>query len=165
MTRVLDVDDEPQIRRALELNLRVRDYEVSSAASDEEALRLAATNHPDLIILDLGLPGIDGVEVIEGVRGWSDVPILILSARERQEAKVVALDAGADDHVTKPFGDRLSARPPGAHPSQARASPQASPVLRHRARHGIPVRSSAAERSVDAALERLRRPSRGRAGG
>jgi two-component system KDP operon response regulator KdpE len=111
MTRVLVVDDEPQIRRALELNLRVRDYEVTTAASGEEALRLAATDHPDLVILDLGLPGIDGVEVIEGIRGWSDVPILVLSAREREDAKVAALDAGADDYVTKPFGmDELLAR-------------------------------------------------------
>jgi two-component system, OmpR family, KDP operon response regulator KdpE len=111
MTRVLVVDDEPQIRRALELNLRVRDYEVTTAASGEEALRLAASVHPDLIILDLGLPGIDGVEVIDGIRGWSDTPILILSAREREEAKVAALDAGADDYVTKPFGmDELLAR-------------------------------------------------------
>jgi two-component system, OmpR family, KDP operon response regulator KdpE len=111
MTRVLVVDDEPQIRRALELNLRVRDYQVVTAASGEDALRLAASQHPDLVILDLGLPGIDGLEVIEGLRGWTTMPILVLSARDREGVKVAALDAGADDYVTKPFGmDELLAR-------------------------------------------------------
>jgi two-component system, OmpR family, KDP operon response regulator KdpE len=111
VTRILVVDDERQIRRALELNLRVRDYEVHTAATGEEALRLATSQHPDLVILDLGLPGIDGVDVIEGLRGWTKLPILVLSARDREDAKVAALDAGADDYVTKPFGmDELLAR-------------------------------------------------------
>jgi len=111
VTRVLVVDDEPQIRRALQINLRARDYIVVCAASGEEALRLAASQHPDLMILDLGLPGIDGVDVIEGLRGWTTMPILVLSVREREEDKVAALDAGADDYVTKPFGmDELLAR-------------------------------------------------------
>jgi len=111
MTRVLVVDDEPQILRALSINLRARGYEVDLAPTGEQALQLAAHDHPDLVVLDLGLPGIDGVEVIEGLRGWSSVPIIVLSVREREADKVAALDAGADDYVTKPFGmDELLAR-------------------------------------------------------
>ena len=104
MTRILVVDDEPQILRALSINLRARGYEVDLAANGEQALQLAARDHPDLVVLDLGLPGIDGVEVIEGLRGWSSVPIVVLSVRDREADKVAALDAGADDYVTKPFG-------------------------------------------------------------
>ena len=111
MTRILVVDDEPQIRRALAVNLRAREYEVDLAESGEEALRLAAAHHPDLILLDLGLPGIDGIDVVRGIRGWSTVPIVILSVREAEADKGAALDAGADDYVTKPFGmDELLAR-------------------------------------------------------
>lgn len=111
MTRVLVVDDEPRLRRALDVNLRARDYEVILADTGEQALRLAAREHPDVVVVDLGLPGIDGIEVIEGLRGWSDVPILVLSARETEQQKVAALDAGADDYVTKPFGmDEFLAR-------------------------------------------------------
>jgi len=111
MTRILIVDDEPQIRRALGINLRARGYEVESAPDGETALALAASTHPDLMIVDLGLPGIDGVEVIRGVRGWSTVPIVVLSVRESEREKVAALDAGADDYVTKPFGmDEFLAR-------------------------------------------------------
>ena len=102
--RVLVVDDEPQIRRALGTNLRARGYEVDLAASGEEALSLAAERHPDVVILDLGLPGIDGIEVVRGLRGWTSVPIVVLSVREDEVDKVAALDAGADDYVTKPFG-------------------------------------------------------------
>ena len=104
MTRVLVVDDEAGLRRALAANLTARGYEVDLAGTGEEALALAARRHPDVVILDLGLPGIDGVEVVRGLRGWSGVPILILSARDSEPAKVAALDAGADDYVTKPFG-------------------------------------------------------------
>lgn len=103
-TRVLVVDDEPQIRRALDVNLRIRGYGVDLAGTGEDALRLAASLHPDVVILDLGLPGIDGVEVIHGLRAWTDVPIIVLSVREAEAEKVAALDAGADDYVTKPFG-------------------------------------------------------------
>ena len=111
MTRVLVVDDEPQIRRALKTNLEARDYDVDQAASGEDALRLAAAHHPDVVILDLGLPGIDGIEVVAGLRGWTDVPIIVLSVRDAESDKVAALDAGADDYVTKPFGmDELLAR-------------------------------------------------------
>jgi two-component system KDP operon response regulator KdpE len=109
--RVLVVDDEPQIRRALGINLRTRGYEVDLADTGEAALELAARHHPDVVVLDLGLPGIGGVEVIEGLRGWSQVPIIVLSVRESEADKVAALDAGADDFVTKPFGmDELLAR-------------------------------------------------------
>jgi two-component system KDP operon response regulator KdpE len=111
VTKILVVDDEPQIVRALVTNLKVRGYEVESAATGEEAVQLAATSHPDLLILDLGLPGISGIEVIEAVRAWSTVPILVLSVRDAERAKVEALDAGADDYVTKPFSiEELLAR-------------------------------------------------------
>jgi two-component system KDP operon response regulator KdpE len=111
MTRVLVVDDEPQILRALATNLRARDYDVHLAQTGEAALTVAARTHPDVVILDLGLPGIDGVEVIRGLRGWTAVPIIVLSVREQERDKVAALDAGADDYVTKPFGmDELLAR-------------------------------------------------------
>jgi two-component system KDP operon response regulator KdpE len=111
MTRILVVDDEPQLLRALATNLKARGYEVDQAATGEAALMLAASHHPDLVVLDLGLPGIDGLEVINGLRGWSSVPIVVLSVREREADKVAALDAGADDYVTKPFGmDELLAR-------------------------------------------------------
>jgi two-component system KDP operon response regulator KdpE len=111
VTRVLVVDDEPQIRRALAVNLRARGYDVDMAASGEVALQAAAANHPDVVLLDLGLPGIDGTEVVRGLRGWSQVPIIVLSVRDAERDKVAALDAGADDYVTKPFGmDELLAR-------------------------------------------------------
>jgi two-component system, OmpR family, KDP operon response regulator KdpE len=111
MTRVLVVDDEEQIAKALIVNLRARGYDVDVAATGEKALDVAARNHPDAVILDLGLPGIDGTEVVRGLRGWSSVPIIILSVRDGERDKVAALDAGADDYVTKPFGmDELLAR-------------------------------------------------------
>ena len=111
MTRILVVDDEPQILRALGTNLRARGYDVEIAPTGEAALAVAARKHPDLVVLDLGLPGIDGVEVIRGLRGWTSVPIIVLSVREGEVEKVAALDAGADDYVTKPFGmDELLAR-------------------------------------------------------
>jgi two-component system, OmpR family, KDP operon response regulator KdpE len=109
--RVLIVDDEPQIRRTLELNLAARGFDVDQAATGEIALDIAGRRHPDLVILDLGLPGIDGIDVVKRLREWSRVPILVLSAREHETAKVAALEAGADDYVTKPFGmDELVAR-------------------------------------------------------
>ena len=104
MSHILLVDDEPQILRALAINLRVRGHEVTLAATGEQALQHAARAHPDVVILDLGLPGIDGLEVIRGLRGWSQMPIIVLSVREREADKVAALDAGAGDYVTKPFG-------------------------------------------------------------
>ncbi len=103
-TRVLVVDDEPQIQRALEVNLVARGYQVDLASNGEDALALAASRRPDVVLLDLGLPGIDGLGVIDGLRGWSQIPILVLSARGEESDKVTALDAGADDYVAKPFG-------------------------------------------------------------
>ncbi len=111
MQRILIVEDEDGLRRALSINLRARGYEVETAATAAAALRIAAGGRIDLVILDLGLPDLDGGEVIAGLRGWSSVPIIVLSARDSQADKVKALDAGADDYVTKPFGmDELLAR-------------------------------------------------------
>lgn len=111
MTRVLIVDDEPQILRAMRINLRARGYEVVLADSGAAALTLAASTRPDIVILDLGLPDLDGVDVIYGLRGWTQVPIVVLSGRADSRDKVGALDAGADDYITKPFGiDELLAR-------------------------------------------------------
>jgi two-component system KDP operon response regulator KdpE len=111
VTRVLVVDDEPQILRALRINLRVRDYDVHVAATGAEALEVAGQHPPDLVILDLGLPDLDGVEVIQGLRGWTKAPIIVLSGRADSVDKVEALDAGADDYITKPFGvEELLAR-------------------------------------------------------
>ena len=111
MTRILVVDDEPQLLRALRITLRARGYEVEIAADGKSALAAAADKHPELIVLDLGLPDLDGIEVIEGLRPWFTGPIVVLSARQDSDEKVLALDAGADDYVTKPFGmDELLAR-------------------------------------------------------
>ena len=111
MSTVLVVDDDPALVRALAINLRARGYEVHAAGTGAGALQLAATHPPDAVVLDLGLPDLDGSEVIAGLRGWTDVPILVLSAREQAREKVAALDAGADDYVVKPFGmDELLAR-------------------------------------------------------
>lgn len=111
MTRVLVVDDDAALARALAINLKARHVEVETAGDGATALRRAASWLPDVVVLDLGLPDMDGVEVVEGLRGWSAVPIIVLSARDAQSAKVDALDAGADDYVTKPFGmDELLAR-------------------------------------------------------
>jgi two-component system KDP operon response regulator KdpE len=103
VTRILAVDDEPQILRALVANLSARGYDVDVAADGETAVILAGDRHPDLVILDLGLPGMSGLDVIAALRSWSTVPILVLSARAGDPDKIAALDAGADDYVTKPF--------------------------------------------------------------
>jgi two-component system, OmpR family, KDP operon response regulator KdpE len=105
------VDDEPSIVRALRINLAARKYEVSTATDGASGLAAVARDRPDVMILDLGLPDMDGTEVIRGVRGWTSTPIIVLSVWGQENQKVAALDAGADDYVTKPFGmDELLAR-------------------------------------------------------
>jgi two-component system KDP operon response regulator KdpE len=111
VTRVLVVDDDAALTRALSINLKARGYDVAVAGTGSDALRFAAARPPQIVVLDLGLPDMDGLEVLAGLRGWTRVPILVLSAREEQAEKVAALDAGADDYMTKPFGmDELLAR-------------------------------------------------------
>lgn len=109
--KVLVIDDEPQLLRALRINLSVRGYQVLTAATGAAALKSAAERRPDVIVLDLGLPDMDGIEVLAGLRGWLSAPVIVLSARTDSAEKVEALDAGADDYVTKPFGmDEFLAR-------------------------------------------------------
>ena len=129
MTTILIVEDEPELQRALSINLRARKYDVETASDGATALALAARNPPGLVILDLGLPDMDGIEVIRGLRGWSEMPIVVLTARDGQGDTVTALDAGADDYLTKPFGmDELLAR---IRASLRRAQPaESEPVLR-----------------------------------
>jgi len=103
LSLILVIDDEVHIRRAMDINLRTHGYDIALADTGEEGLRQAAANPPDLVLLDLGLPGIDGLDVIRGLRGWTSVPIIVLSARHGDTDKVAALDAGADDYVMKPF--------------------------------------------------------------
>lgn len=109
--RILIADDDPQILRALRITLAARGYDVTIASDGRAALDAAAKAHPDLVVLDLGMPGLTGIEVIEALRGWTQVPILVVSGRSESWDKVEALDAGADDYVTKPFAvDELLAR-------------------------------------------------------
>ena len=130
MTKTLVVDDEPQIVRALRTSLHANGYEVESAATGAEALDLAATWEPDLMVLDLGLPDLDGIEVIRRLRGWTELPVIVLSARDERNDKIRALDAGADDYVNKPFAmDELLARMRATLRRTAPPSPSA-PVLR-----------------------------------
>nr|WSY56514.1 response regulator transcription factor [Streptomyces sp. NBC_00886] len=111
MTQVLVVEDDPQLVRALVIDMQARRYGVDAAPDGATALRLAAARQPDVVMLDLGLPDMDGVDVIKALRGWTRVPILVLSARQASDEKVAALDAGADDYITKPFSmDELLAR-------------------------------------------------------
>ena len=104
MSKALIIDDEEQICRLLRLVLEARGYEVRQAADGALGLQEAAFHHPDVVLLDLGLPGMTGMEVLKRLREWSDVPVLILSVRDQEAVKVEALEAGADDYVTKPFG-------------------------------------------------------------
>jgi two-component system, OmpR family, KDP operon response regulator KdpE len=111
VTKVLVVDDEPQILRALRTSLEARAYDVLSAATGEDALASVAAQEPDVVILDLGLPDLDGADVMKRLRAWSQVPVIVLSVRDAQADKIDALEAGADDYVTKPFDmDELIAR-------------------------------------------------------
>jgi two-component system KDP operon response regulator KdpE len=131
VTKVLVVDDEPQIVRALRINLSARGYEVLTAHDGGTALRLAADGKPDVVVLDLGLPDMEGTYVIAGLRGWTSLPIIVLSARTDSTDKVDALDAGADDYVTKPFGmDELLARLRAAVRRSAAAGPEDEPIVR-----------------------------------
>ncbi|RVW05437.1 response regulator [Rhodococcus xishaensis] len=130
MTRVLVVDDEPQILRALRINLIVRGYEVTTASTGAAALRAAADKHPEVVVLDLGLPDMDGIEVLAGLRGWYTAPVIVLSARTDSSDKVEALDGGADDYVTKPFGmDEFLARLRAAVRRGAAAAETSEPVV------------------------------------
>jgi two-component system KDP operon response regulator KdpE len=109
--KVLLADDDPQMVRALSITLRARGYEVTAAHDGVEALARASDDHPDIVVLDLGMPGLTGIEVITAIRGWSTMPILVISGRTESWDKVKALDAGADDYITKPFViDELLAR-------------------------------------------------------
>jgi two-component system KDP operon response regulator KdpE len=129
VTRVLIVDDDRPLLRALAINLRARKYDVETAEDGTSALATAGRRPPDLVILDLGLPDMNGVDVVFGLRGWSSAPIIVLSARDAQADKVAALDAGADDYVTKPFGvDELLARMRAALRRNSPAS--AAPILK-----------------------------------
>jgi len=111
MSTILVVDDEAPILRTMAVNLRARGYDVQLASTGTQALALAARHHPDAVVLDLGLPDVDGIDVIRGLRGWTSVPIIVLSARTAEAQKVAALDAGANDYVSKPFGmDEFMAR-------------------------------------------------------
>jgi two-component system KDP operon response regulator KdpE len=111
VTKVVVIDDEAAICRALRINLTARSYDVKTASDGISGLATVARERPDVVIVDLGLPDMDGADVIRGIRGWSSAPIIVLSARENEVTKVAALDAGADDYVTKPFGmDELLAR-------------------------------------------------------
>ncbi|AMM33764.1 Two component transcriptional regulator, winged helix family [Sinomonas atrocyanea] len=141
-TTVLIVEDEARFARALQINLRVHGYEAVTAPTGEDALEIAAERSVDIVVLDLGLPGIDGIEVIRRLRGWTDLPIIVLSARHGSEDKVEALDAGADDYVTKPFGlEELLAR--------LRAA------ARRGARSGEAPRLQTGDLSVDLAARRV----------
>ncbi|HZN15742.1 MAG TPA: response regulator [Acidimicrobiales bacterium] len=128
MTKLLVIDDEAPFLRALGIGLRARGYEVDTATTGESGLEVAARAHPDVIVLDLGLPGISGLDVLRALRAWTSVPVIVLSARHAEATKVEALDAGADDYVTKPFGmDELLAR---VRASVRRAAPGAEdPVV------------------------------------
>jgi two-component system KDP operon response regulator KdpE len=131
VTKVLVVDDEPQIRRALRTSLEAHGYEVVVVGTGEEGVLAAADAAPDLLLIDLGLPDLDGTEVIRRVRAFTEVPVIVLSVRDGQQDKVAALDAGADDYVTKPFGmEELLAR---ARAAMRRAGPEdpTPPLLRY----------------------------------
>ncbi|GAW51082.1 MULTISPECIES: response regulator [unclassified Nocardioides] len=128
--KVLVVDDEPALARALAINLRAHGWEVVTAADGRSALDAAATEHPDVVLLDLGLPDLDGTEVLTGLRGWTKVPIVVLSARQHGEDKVEALDLGADDYVTKPFAmNELMARLRAAVRRGQEAGPETTEVV------------------------------------
>ena len=128
MTSVLVIDDDALLLRALQINLKAREYLVSTASDGASGLAVMARERPDVVIVDLGLPDMDGTEVIRGIRGWSSAPIMVLSARGQEGQKVEALDAGADDYVTKPFSiEELLARLRAA--TRRAAAPEAPDVV------------------------------------
>ena len=130
MTHVLVVEDDPALRRSLTLNLAARGYTVDDTGNGEDALRLAGRRLPDVLFLDLGLPGMSGLDVIRGIRAWADIPIIVLSARGAERDKVEALDAGATDYVTKPFGiEELMARLRAAERIRAAQRPDDGPKV------------------------------------
>jgi two-component system KDP operon response regulator KdpE len=130
VTHVLVVEDDPALRRSLTLNLTARGYTVDDTGNGEDALRLAGRRLPDVLFLDLGLPGMSGLDVIHGVRAWADIPIIVLSARGAERDKVEALDAGATDYVTKPFGiEELMARLRAAERIRAAQRPDDGPTV------------------------------------
>ncbi|ALG86059.1 response regulator [Gordonia phthalatica] len=158
---VLVVDDEPQLLRALRINLRARGFDVTTAATGAQALEAASKHLPDVVVLDLGLPDMDGFTVLDGLRGWTSVPVIVLSARTDAADKVQALDAGADDYVTKPFGmEEFLARLRAAiRRGSTAAGPAETPVIRAGAievdlagtrvtRNGNPVRLTPTEWAV-----------------
>ncbi|MFI6444598.1 response regulator [Kitasatospora sp. NPDC050543] len=146
MSRILVVDDEPQLLRALKINLHARRYAALTAATGQEALDLVGRVPPDAVLLDLGLPDLDGIDIIHGLRAWTTVPIIVLSGRADSTDKVQALDAGADDYVTKPFVmDELFAR--------LRA------VLRRPPREEPPARVRVGDHSVDIAAAQVTGPN------
>jgi two-component system KDP operon response regulator KdpE len=130
-TTVLVIDDEPQILRTLRINLSARGYQVLTAATGATALRVAAESRPDVVVLDLGLPDMSGIEVLAGLRGWTSTPVIVLSARTDAIDKIQALDAGADDYVTKPFGmeEFLARLRAAARRGAAAASEPPEPVI------------------------------------
>jgi len=132
VTKALVVDDEPQIVRALRTSLHANGFEVETAASGAMALDLSATWEPDLMILDLGLPDMDGIEVIRRLRGWTQMPVIVLSARDEREVKIRALDLGADDYLNKPFAmEELLARMRATLRRSEPPSPSPSPSVLH----------------------------------
>jgi two-component system KDP operon response regulator KdpE len=146
-TRILIVDDEPQLLRAMRINLQARQYEVVAAGDGTSALKAAADQHPDVVVLDLGLPDIDGIEVLRSLRSWTPVPVLVLSGRLGSTEKVAALDAGADDYVTKPFNvDELLARVRAV--SRRRPEPETNSVV-HLGEYVIDLASRDVRRAGD----------------
>ncbi|QWC85159.1 response regulator [Nocardioidaceae bacterium] len=144
--RVLVVDDEPALARALAINLRAAGWQVTTAANGAAALGAVASAHPEVVLLDLGLPDMDGTEVVAGIRGWTDVPIVVLSARQHGDDKIEALDLGADDYVTKPFAmDELMARLRAAVRRGRSGVPEAEPTV------------TVGDLTIDLARKRVRR--------
>lgn len=140
MTRVLVVDDEVSIRKALSLNLAARGYEVVLADSGEAAMRAVAAEHPDIVLLDLGLPGIDGIGTLEALRGWTQVPVIVVTVRDDEASKIAALDAGADDYITKPFSmGELLARLRAALRRAPDAAPESPEVVADHFRLDLPA--------------------------